>query len=311
VAKVIPDEVIRMAAQPRSTAAGAAGQARIRPVRGACLPHGKVQLEPEGLSLTSVDSLNPKARTARSLGITGSGVTVAYIAGGIDPRNVNFLRRDGRSAFSFYRDFSGDGTSGATFGGEAFGDANTIGGQGRHVYNLQDFSTRGLTVPCEVRIEGVAPGAGIEGLKIFGLNDSTTVSGVLDAINFATVVHPANVINESFDGNSFPDSNTTDAIKVFDDAAVGMGITVVGSSGDASPSSTIGSPATDPEVIAAAATTDLRSYAVSGFGQADLFAKGWLTATSRRSVLAASTSSATPWTCQLPETQASRPALRK
>jgi subtilase family protein len=48
------------------------------------------------------------------------------------------------------------------------------------------------------------------------------------------------------------------------------------SSGDSSPSDTIGSPATDPRVIAAAATTDLRSYAMADFGGADQFARGWL-----------------------------------
>ena len=276
VAKVIPDEVIHLQAPPRTEASGTAKPARIKPIPGACPRRGKVQLEPEGLALSGVDSPNPKARTARSLGITGAGVTVAYIADGVNPRNVNFIRRNGQSAFTFYRDFTGGGRSEFTGGAEAFGDANTIGGQGRHVYNLQNFSTQGLTVPCDVRIEGVAPGASLEGLKIFGFNDTTTISGVLDAINFATVEHPASVINESFDGNIFPDTNTTDALKTFDDAAVALGATVVVSSGDSSPSSTIGTPATDPNVIATAATTDLRTYAIANFGQADMFARGWL-----------------------------------
>ncbi len=279
VAKVIPDEVIQVVqarVQRRTGAIGTAKPARIKPIRGACPARGKVQLEPEGLSLSGVASSNPKAKTARSLGITGAGVTVAYIADGVDPRNVNFIRKDGKSVFSFYRDFSGGGRSELTGGLEAFGDANTIGGQGLHVYNVQNFSTRDLTMPCDIRIEGVAPGASLEGLKIFGFNDTTTISDALDAINFATVVHHANVINESFDGNIFPDSSTTDALKIFDDAAVALGSTVVVSSGDSSPSSTIGSPATDPQVIAAAATTDLRSYAMANFGGADRFARGWL-----------------------------------
>lgn len=226
VAKVITDEVIRIPAEHRSGAFGAMKPVPVRPIRGACLPHGQAQLEPEGLSLTGVVSPNPKARTARSAGITGAGVTVAFIADGVDPRSVNFIRKNGKSAFSVYRDFTGGGRSEFTGGAEAFGDANTIGGQGRHVYNVQNFSTQGLTVPCHVRIEGVAPGASLEGLKIFGFNDTTTISGALDAINFASVVHPANVINESFDGNIFPDSNTTDALKIFDDAAVALGMSI-------------------------------------------------------------------------------------
>jgi Peptidase inhibitor I9 len=277
VKKVIPDEVIQ---GPAATPAGAHGTARaaaVKPVGGACLAHGKAQLEPEGLSLTGVASSNPKAKTARSLGINGAGETVAYIADGLDPHNINFLRKNGKSDFSFYRDFTGDGTKGPSgAGGEAFGDANTMVGQGLHVYNVQHFSTQGLTVPCNIKIEGVAPGASIEGLRVFGFSNSTTTSAFLDAINFATVVHPANVINESFGENGFPDSDTTDAVKTFDNAAVALGITVVVSTGDSSPSSTIGSPATDPQVISAAATTDLRSYAMSNYSQINQFAKGWL-----------------------------------
>ncbi len=277
VAKVIPDENIQGPTLPQFPELGTAKSSRIKPIAGACLPHGKVQLEPEALSLTGVASSNPHAKTARSLGFTGAGVTVAYIADGVDPNNVNFIRKDGKSAFSVYEDFTGDGTKGPSgAGGEAFGDANTIGGQGLHVYNVQNFSTQGLTVPCNIRIEGVAPGASIEGLRVFGVTDSTTESAFLDAINYASVIHPANVINESFGENGFPDSNTTDALKEFDDAAVALGITVVVAAGDSSSSSTIGSPATDPEVISAASTTDLRSFAMTNYGQADMFAKGWL-----------------------------------
>ena len=277
VAQVIPDATIQ---GPASNLSGSTGSAkkpkRVKPIAGACLPHGKAQLEPEGLSLTGVASSNPKAKTARSLGITGAGETVAYIADGIARNNVNFIRKDGKSAITVYRDFTGDGTHvGSGAGGEAFGDANTIGGQGRHVYNVQNFSLQGLTQKCNIRIEGVAPGANIEALRVFGLNNSTTTSAFLDAINFATVVDPVNVINESFGENGFPDTSA-DAIKMFDDAAVAAGISVVVSSGDSAPTSTIGSPATDPSVISAAATTDLRSYAMSNYGQADMFAKGWL-----------------------------------
>jgi len=277
VSSVIPDATIP---GPVSNPYGGTGTAkkstRIKPIAGACLPHGKVQLEPEALSLTGVASSNPKAKTARSLGITGAGETVAYIADGIDPNNINFKRANGKSAITVYRDFTGDGTSAPSgAGGEAFGDANTMGGQGRHVYNVQNFSTQGLNQRCNIRIEGVAPGANIEAMRVFGVNNSTTTSAFLDAINFVTVVDPANVINESFGENGFPDTSA-DAIKMFDDAAVKAGITVVVSSGDSAPTSTIGSPATDPDVISAAATTDLRSYAMSNYGQADMFAKGWL-----------------------------------
>jgi len=43
----------------------------------------------------------------------------AWIADGIDTSNVNFIRSNGQSVFVDYKDFSGDGTSAPTPGGEA------------------------------------------------------------------------------------------------------------------------------------------------------------------------------------------------
>jgi hypothetical protein len=280
VAKVIPDAIIHGPSSSGEAADAAATpkSSKIKPLRGACLAHGKVQLEPEALQVTSVQSLSSSAKTARSLGFTGAGVTVAYIADGIDIHNINFIKPNGKSVFSVYKDFTGDGTKVSSGGGgEAFLDANSIAGQGRHVYNVQDFGAHPLTQACNIRIEGVAPGVSLVGLRVFGVNDATTTSAFLDAINYATVVHKVNVLNESFGSNFIPDTSV-DAIKEFDDAAVSAGVTVVVASGDSSPGTdTIGSPATDPNVIAVGASTDFRSYAMSDAANADVFARtGWL-----------------------------------
>jgi Subtilase family/Peptidase inhibitor I9 len=300
VARVIPDATVSIPASalglPASPAAppptpvghttpgGRTTLARttslpLHTIVGACAPKGHSYLAPEGLALTNTASANSTAATARSLGFTGAGVKVAFIADGVDPGNVNFIAKNGKSVFVDYQDFTGNGTGAPTDGGEAFLDANTIAGQGTHVYNLNGFAQQGYPNSCDVRIEGVAPGASLVGLDIFsgdpGHTYDTTNSMIAEAINYAVTRDHVNVINESFGDNEFPDT-TQDVIKLFDDAAVKAGTVVAASTGDSGTMSTIGSPATDPGVISAGASTQFQMYAQSNFGLARYFSTGWL-----------------------------------
>ena len=74
VSKVIPDRVIRLAPAP---VAGSAGSQGGTPGSTVCAPNGEVQLNPQALETIHADSDSPGAGTARSLGFTGAGVTVA------------------------------------------------------------------------------------------------------------------------------------------------------------------------------------------------------------------------------------------
>jgi Peptidase inhibitor I9 len=272
VSKVVPDQIIRIAS-PQISGAGAAGQGAAAaasgttPVPGACAPSGKVQLDPEALDVMHADSDTPGAKTARSLGLTGSGVSVAFIADGLDIDNPDFVRANGQHVFTDYKDFSGQGTSTPTGGGEAFLDASSIAAQGLHTYDISHYSDLPLNQPCNIRIEGVAPGASLVGLSIFGAENAGFNSQFLQAIDYAVSVDHVNVLNESLGNNYYPDDAASlDLIKQANDNAVAAGTTVTVSSGDAGVTSTIGTPSTDPNVISAGASTTYRLDAQIGYG---------------------------------------------
>src|SRR5258708_3916645 len=135
VQRVIPDAMIQGPAAPAAPT-GPASPAALATLPGACTSAVNGELEPEALSLTHTDS-DTGTNTARSLGFDGSGVQVAFLADGLDPNNVNFIRPDAKSVFDSsiggdYTDFSGDGVGAVTGGAEAFLDANALAWQGTH-----------------------------------------------------------------------------------------------------------------------------------------------------------------------------------
>lgn len=258
VAAVYPDLQI---SKPTTVAAGAAATAPAAPPASVCpTDPAKPLLEPEALQLTNTAFLTKTTPQAQNL-VTGRGVKVAFLADGVDINNPDFIRADGTHVFTDYQDFSGEGPDAPSSAAEAFGDASSIGAQGRQVYDLSSYVNAAHPLPagCNITIRGVAPGASLVGLKVFGNAPSAPTSRFIEAIDYAVNVAGVDVINESFGGNPFPD-NGNDPITLADNAAVDAGVTVVASTGDAGTSGTIGSPASGSKIIGVAATTSFQSY---------------------------------------------------
>lgn len=276
VAAVLPDAVIpgpvvpTLAPRPAGITSAAH---RARPAPASCGTRAHPQLDPEALA-----NIND-ASAGATLGFVGRGVKVAFLADGIAVgdkdlrRNAAYASKgspDGSRVVARYVDFSGDGTAAPTFGGEAFLDASSIAAQGNVVYDLGHdvYPAHPLPAGCDVKIVGAAPGATVYALKIFAENNATTASGFVQAINYA-VANGVKVINESFGSNPLP-GTASDIVQSADDAAVAAGVTVVVSTGDAGPTSTIGSPASDPNVISVGASTTFRAYQQDSFGGINL-----------------------------------------
>jgi Subtilase family/Peptidase inhibitor I9 len=288
VAEVVPDRMVPIspltAAQTAQIKAESAQSRTVTTVTappdhiipGTCPSDpGKPLLEPEALQTTNTAFSDPTVPQAQNL-VTGKGVTVAWIADGLDPNNPDFIRADGTHVFTDYEDFSGTDPSLGGAGGEAFGDASSIASQGRQVYDLSKFVNAAHPLPpgCNITVRGMAPGASLVGLNVFGSSNFAINSSIIQAIDFAVNMDHVDVINESFGGNAYP-TDATDPTALADDAAVAAGITVVSSSGDAGPTNTQGSPSVDPNVISAGATTTFRVQAQTGYAGTRNFATSW------------------------------------
>lgn len=259
VQAVTPDRTFRLPQPVALAATRTAGPPQSPSFIPAC--ENTVSLEPQALQLTNTAFSDATVPQAQDI-VTGTGVTVAFLADGLDVTNPDFIRRDGSRVITDYQDFSGEGVAAPTNGQEAFGAASSIAAQGREIYSVNDVvnvAHKRTDADCpKIRILGMAPGASLMALKITNASGSFTTSAAVQAVEYA-VDHGADVINESIYNYAFLDTDT-DALSLANDAAVAAGVTVVSSSGDAGPGHTIGEPPSDPNVIAVGATTELRLW---------------------------------------------------
>ncbi|MFZ0217369.1 MAG: S8 family serine peptidase, partial [Candidatus Dormiibacterota bacterium] len=242
-----------------------------------CPPNPQVPLvEPEALQLLHVQNQTGDTSPAAHDIVDGTGVKVGIIADGLDVNNPD-LTRNGKSIVYDFQDFSGDGPGAPTDSREAFLDAGSIAAQGKETYDLSKFVNPAHPLPagCNIKIEGVAPGATLAIMNVFGGNAFTYDSNLLMGIDHAVSVDKVDVLNESFGGSGYPD-DSVDPVKVANENAVAAGVTVVASTGDAGPTSTIGTPATDPGIIAAGGSTALQIVRELNGDGSPVVAGGWL-----------------------------------
>jgi hypothetical protein len=280
VAQVVPDTIVQLPApiNARSAAVSRSPRAATTTPSGQAIcpsDPSKPLLEPEALQTTHTAFDDPGTPQAANLA-DGAGVKVATLADGLDPNNPDLIRPNGQHVIADYQDFSGDGPNAPTGAAEAFGDVSSVAAQGRITYDISSFVNPAHPLPakCNIKVRGIAPGATLDVMKVFGNSNNAFNSTILEGLDYALTHDHPDVFSESFGGYPIPDS-TQDLTRQFNEQAVAAGATVVESSGDSGVEASPSSAGSDPSVIDAGASTTFRNYA-QGTQYGFQFAKGWL-----------------------------------
>jgi hypothetical protein len=225
-------------------------------------------IEPESRALMNVDAAQRIA--------DGAGIKVGLLFDRIDPNNPDLIRPDGQHVITDYQDFSGEGPSGPSSGLALF-NAGLIAAQGNRVYDLSKFVNKAHPLPagCNIKIEGIAPGASLAELDGFGNDAAVFNSEIIQAIQYAVTVAHVNVLDEPFGGSPVPNTQN-DPSALADQAAVAAGVVVVSATGDSGPTGTnTQSPAGVPGVIGVGATTSFQAYRQTDQNGPTLGTSGW------------------------------------
>jgi hypothetical protein len=225
-------------------------------------------IEPESRTLMNVDA-------AQQI-VDGSGIKVGLVYDGIDPNNPDLIRPGGQHVIFDYQDFSGQGPVTPTSGFALF-LAGLISSQGNQVYDLSKFVNQAHPLPsgCNIKLEGIAPGAGLAELNAFGNDSAVFNSQIIQAIQHAVTVDHVNVLDEPFGGAPVPNTQD-DPSALANQAAVAAGVVVVSATGDNGPTgSNIQSPGGVPGVIGVGATTSFQAYRQTDQNGPSLGTSGW------------------------------------
>jgi hypothetical protein len=229
-------------------------------------------IEPEALQTINA----PAMTNAGLLTEPGHGVVVANDGISTAPNgdlvgNPNFVRPAADGGGSVVVGATPGDTSDST-DGEYYGDASSIDAQGTVLYQYsKELPYSGMPDTCYFKLVGDAPGASMVDTR--GIDTPESAAGdasmmseseAIESVDAAVTKFHADVINESYGYGLSPGNYI--ARYAANDAAVDAGVVVVASSGDSGMQGTVSSPASDPKIIAAAATNTLRLNAMaSGF----------------------------------------------
>jgi Subtilase family len=266
VAEVIPDPGIQVApAVPLSVPREANVLRTSAPKPGTCPfnPAGPSRPLQEGEADADVHASNgiPGAPDEGNSIATGAGVVVANEGMNELSGNPNFFRPDGSPVVIDAPNYTANDSN-----DEFYGDASSIAAQGTVTYQYSG-ALPDATVPipsgCTFYIKGDAPGASLVDLSNTPYDPSVqTLAQVASGIDNAVSDDGADVISESFGAQYIPGTPLATYFESVDNAAVAAGVTVVASAGDSGDSGTVLAPASDPNVIAAAAVNNFRLVAM-------------------------------------------------
>ena len=159
------------------------------------------------------------------------------------------MRTNGKSSIVDYKDFYGDGPNAPTSGAEAFGDASAISAQGNVVYDVADFANPDVVSLPGRALLHQASSAWPPARTSSRSRPAASCCPTRRSCRPSTTRSPSRTSTSST-SPSAPTSTPTAApatrSQLFNDQAVEAGVTVTESTGDAGITSTIGSPATDP-----------------------------------------------------------------